>query len=281
MENEYCPICRSIIDDSTSLAICPKCGTVYHADCVQVVYNRCHSCGGRIIAINTEINSITGQYEIIVSQSQGIAIGDAIVVNQTFEQGKSRSSLREWWHGILRNHGKFSCYAIFLVLPSDKQAIQYLTEYGKEIDLISGDDCLIIALGGTDFRRSGFDEKLWDVAVKQHVDDGYSIKIAKLFDIKLSDFPALILFKSIHTPEHVVVSLKDMDTSQIATHMRKIFTVVSEAIKKNQDPLKSLSQFKTSEKLQNTSKGAISELRSITGKTFEKAIEVWLTTMVK
>jgi hypothetical protein len=280
-DNIFCPICRSTVYDSMSLAICTKCGTVYHAECVQVVYNRCTNCGSSLIAINAEKSSFTGNYEIIVSQSQEIAVGDAIVVNQTPEKGRSKSSLREWWHNILRSHGKFSCYAIFLVLPSDKQALTYLTEFGKEIDLISADDCLVVALGGTDFRRSGFDEKLWNIAIKQQIDDGHSINISKLFDFKLSDFPALMLFKSIHNPDHVMVSLREMDSSQIATYMRKIFTVISEAVKNNQDPLKALTQHRNSEKIQATSKGAISELRSFTGKTFERAIEVWLTTMIK
>jgi len=245
-------------------------------------YKKCTHCGySGIISINTEKNSLTGKYEIIIAQSQGIAIGDAIVVDQKFEKSTSRFSLREWWHNILRNHGKFSCYAIFTVLPSDKEALSYLTDFGKEIDLISGDDCLIIALGGTNFRRAGFDEKLWNVAVKQHSDEGYSVKIAKLFDIKLSEFPALMLFKDIRSPEHVIINLKDMTSSQIANYMRVIFSTISEAVRKGQDPLKAVSQYKTKEKIQATSKGAISELRSYAGITFEKAIEAWLATILK
>jgi len=46
-------------------------------------------------------------------------------------------TLREWWHHVIRDYGKYSSYAMFLLLPSDKEAIQYLTEYDKELSLIS------------------------------------------------------------------------------------------------------------------------------------------------
>ncbi|MEK6575574.1 MAG: hypothetical protein AABZ58_14795, partial [Chloroflexota bacterium] len=52
--------------------------------------------------------------------------------------------LRRWWHEIQRLGGRYSCYAIFLVLPSDREAIRYLHEFGKELDLISGEDCLVV-----------------------------------------------------------------------------------------------------------------------------------------
>jgi hypothetical protein len=53
--------------------------------------------------------------------------------------------VREWWHELLRLYGKYKSYAIFLVLPSDKEAIEYLTSitYLQELNAISGDDCLV------------------------------------------------------------------------------------------------------------------------------------------
>lgn len=87
---------------------------------------------------------------------------------------KEKSQLREWWHGILRSYGRYYCYAIFLVLPSDKEALRYLTDFGREIDLISGVNCLVIALGKTEFKRSGFNEETWSELVKEHSSEGYS-----------------------------------------------------------------------------------------------------------
>src|ERR1051325_2501992 len=51
-------------------------------------------------------------------------------------------STRALWHYILKSHGKYSCYAVFLLLPSDVEAIRYFKEFGKELDMISGKECL-------------------------------------------------------------------------------------------------------------------------------------------
>ena len=95
-----------------------------------------------------------------------VIVGDANVINtvsvssEKFPQKNDHRSVREWWHDVLRNYGYYSCYAIFLALPSDKEIIRYLTDYGRELDLISGENCLVIALSKTDFRRSGFDKEI-------------------------------------------------------------------------------------------------------------------------
>ena len=67
-----------------------------------------------------------------------------------------RRSLRKWWHMILHQEGRYQCYSIFLVLPSDKEALRYLMDFGTEIDLISDKDCLIITLGQAEFNLSDF-----------------------------------------------------------------------------------------------------------------------------
>jgi len=137
---------------------------------------------------------------------------------------KDKLALREWWHSILRDYGRYSCYAIFLALPSDKEIIRYLIDFGNEIDIISGEDCLVIALGKSEFRRSGFDEKIqqpsiperfsnfleemWSAAIKEQVSKGYSVKVAQLFNIEITKFPCLLIFQDIRSSDHALITLK-------------------------------------------------------------------------
>ena len=123
---------------------------------------------------------------------------------------QDRHALRDWWQNILRDYDhRYSCSAIFIILPSDKEAIRYLSDFGTEIDIISGDDCLVIVLGKAEFKRSGFDEKMqrptmserltsfleeaWKVAINDHVSKGYSVKIAQLFKVEINQFPCLLV----------------------------------------------------------------------------------------
>ncbi len=61
---------------------------------------------------------------IIAPGDSGLIVGSvghsAMVISNA-----DRHSVREWWHEILRNHGHYSCYAIFLTLPSDTEALRY------------------------------------------------------------------------------------------------------------------------------------------------------------
>lgn len=141
----------------------------------------------------------------------GDVIGSAVGVKARKIQSTDRQSVRDWWHEILRDHGRYSCYGIFLVLPSDKKAIRYLTKYGRELHLISNENCLIIALSENEFRYSGFDARIWHELVDEHVNEGHSLKVAKLFDIDFDKFPCLVLFQNMRSPEHMLVALKGME----------------------------------------------------------------------
>jgi hypothetical protein len=68
--------------------------------------------------------------------------------------------LQNWWHTVLREHDKYFCFAILLVLPADEDAIRYATDFGKELDSISGKDCLVLVLTDTHVQHSGLDERL-------------------------------------------------------------------------------------------------------------------------
>ncbi len=210
---------------------------------------------------------------------------------------KDRHALRKWWHGILRDHGRYSCYAIFLVLPSDKEAIRYLTDFGSELDVISGENCLVIAFGKTEFRRSGFDtdvekgsllgrfssflDDAWNAAVREQISQGYSVKISEIFDVPLTQFPCLLIFEDIRSPKHVVVTLKGLTADEIASQMRAIFAIVQKAIVNKNDVLDALARYQSSEVFRKKGKVIVSHVNGIAAKTFETAMEAWINTLFK
>jgi len=211
---------------------------------------------------------------------------------------KDRLALREWWHRILRDYGhRYSCCAIFLVLPSDKETIRYLTDFGTELDVISGENCLVIALGKAEFRRSGFDEDIykpsvserisnflddmWSVAVKEHVSRGYSVKVAQLFNVELTKFPCLLIFQDIRSSNHVLITLKGMTTEEIAERMRTIFSLIQKAVGDKDNPLDALARHQNSEAFRKAGNTILSKVTGFTEKTFETAMEVWLKSVIK
>jgi hypothetical protein len=214
-----------------------------------------------------------------VKSSMSVVIGKGS--GASLIKGEDKHSLREWWHEILRTHGRYSCYGIFLTLPSDVEAFRYLTEYGKELNLIASKNCLIIVLGKTDFQRTGFDEGSWRKLVEEHTSDGYSITVARLFGIKIIDFPCLILFQDIRSPEHVVIKLSNMTAEEIALRMRLIFTTVEDAIRNKKKLLHQLEKQQSIEFIQKTGYSITSKIGGLAEKTFEKAMEAWINATIK
>jgi len=183
-----------------------------------------------------------------------------------------RRILQQWWRDVVRNHGRYSCYAMLLVLPSDKEAIRYLTDFGKELDLISDRSCLLLALGNSQFRRSGFEEDAWKDLAKQH-SSGFSVQVANIFGVQFTDFPCLIVFGDIRQSEHVVITLAGKTAEQVVDQMRLVFSIIREATSIKHDPLKALERHQGIEAVKNTSRGIFSSVRSVFGKSFETAME--------
>jgi hypothetical protein len=209
-----------------------------------------------------------------------------------------RHSLREWWHNILREYKqRYSCFAIFLVLPSDKETIRYLTDFGNELDIISGEDCLVIAIGKSEFRRSGFDERvqkpttseqissfldeMWNATIREQVSKGYSVKIAQLFSIEVDKFPCLLMFKDIRSSSHLIITLKGMTADEIANRMRSIFSIIHKASTNKIDPLEALAQNQNSETFRKAGENILNKVSGFTEKTFETAIEAWISASIK
>jgi hypothetical protein len=198
-----------------------------------------------------------------------------------FPDPKNKAELRRWWHEILRNHGRYACFAVFLVLPSDKEAIRYSTEFSRELHLITGDNCLVLGIGETELTYFGFDEQLWRIAIEEQVFEGHSIKVAQLFNISIADFPCLILFRDIRSSEHLIVSFKSMNAESIAELMKELFSIVNTALAEKEDPLKMIEQRRNNEQFRKKGSSIITGLRNIAGKTFETALEATISAIIK
>ncbi|MEM4203887.1 MAG: hypothetical protein QXS54_07445 [Candidatus Methanomethylicaceae archaeon] len=187
-----------------------------------------------------------------------------------------RHSLREWWHQVLKDHGQYQCYAFFLCLPSDRDAIEYVIKYGKELDALSGKNCLLIFLSKVGFRRTGYDKAIWNVAINEHIREGYSVTIANLFKINYIDLPCLVLFRTIHSPQRVVFSFKGLDVDSLARKMREIFAIIQQAIASGQDPVSALERYQGRQRLKQAGLAVLTRLCGFAGKTFEAAVEEWI-----
>lgn len=205
----------------------------------------------------------------------------ATIISWSESDKPDRQSLRKWWHVILRQEGRYKCYSIFLVLPSDKEAIRYLTDFGQEIDLISGKDCLIITLGQTTFNLSEFKAENWDEIVKGHANDGYSLKVARIFNIELDKFPCMLIFKDIRTPEYVSVPLRNMTAEEIALKMRIVFSAIHSAIESKKDPLVAVSSKETATGIRQKGQTVAEKMGNLAEKTFEIAMEAWINAAMK
>jgi hypothetical protein len=185
-------------------------------------------------------------------------------------------ALAVWWEGIAEEYGRYPCIATLLALPADREAIRYATEFGDELDAISQEHCLVIALSKTGMRRSGFDRKLWTSAVSEHVYDGHSARLAGLFGVDFAEFPCLLVFRDIHSEEYRAVSLKGMTAEQIVDEMRSIFSVIRNAVREGGDPLSAVGAYGRRQAAREKGRALIGEVRRIAAGTLLAAIQAWL-----
>lgn len=188
-----------------------------------------------------------------------------------------RSELRNWWHEILREKGKYYCYIILLALSSDKEAIRYFKDYGKEIDFITGDKCLVIALTSSAITEI----KSWEHTMNEYIDGGYSVKVAQLFDVTLDKFPALLVFQDIRSSEHMLYSLSDKSAEEISKIMRAILSIIHKAIANDVLPLEALKNQNLKDDVNKTGQAIFGSIKSITSKTLETVFQTVIETMIK
>jgi hypothetical protein len=211
---------------------------------------------------------------------RGVTLGTRAVVHTYPPTPRDSRSLRDWWHTVLGEYGKYSCFAILLLLPADEEAIRYAVDFREELDLISGEGCLVLVLTDTRVKRSGFDEGLWRLAVSEQAKKGHSRTVAELFDIGYDEFPCLVVFRDIRSPEHVLVKLKGMTAEEIADQMRTLFTAVHKAASSEEDPLEAIGRYQKQERIRGKTQAVFSQMHSLPGKTLETAMEAWLKALI-
>src|SRR5690242_10287125 len=121
-------------------------------------------------------------------------------VTDSVEQNESvlRDRMGKWWDSVRESHGQYSCYGIFLILPSDKNIIDYLIDYADELHLISGRGCLILLVGVDFLGTYNTDAKdILRLSVAQYSVRGHSVELGRIFGVGFSEFPCLILFEDI------------------------------------------------------------------------------------
>ena len=197
-------------------------------------------------------------------------------------------SLREWWHTVLRTNGKYPCYAIFLMLPSDKHATKYFQENIRELHYSSSEDCLILFLGSDFFYTVGLYQDwplsthdYWVEASTAYISQGESLQVANLFDIKLTEFPCIIFFTDIRSSNFAVISLQDLDEEKINWEVRHVFSIIHEAVKSHEDIIASIRLHSTFYKAQDHSEKLVQVTTSFIGKTIETVMEAWIKATIK
>ncbi|WKZ52763.1 MAG: hypothetical protein QY329_08475 [Anaerolineales bacterium] len=224
------------------------------------------------------------------------------VALEPFSDYNSKKEIREWWRRMVQGKDSlvgrrdFYCYGIFLAFPSDSEAIRYLIDFGNDAEIASGEDSLIISLSTIEFRQPGFNSRLQRAfeegqvesmkflrsqMVNDYVFSGYGIQIAKLFEIDIVDFPCLLIFSDIRSPEHFVVSLKGLTAEGIAEHIRTTFSVIHKAKKDKKDFFAALEHHKNATNFQKSGKSILTKVSGVAGKTFETAISVLLNSLSK
>ncbi len=186
---------------------------------------------------------------------------------------------RNWWHSILRNFGKYPCYGIFLLLPSDVHLLSYLSEYGNELNILSS-NCLIIAPSPHGVKNPAFQIDVWQNSVKVYVRDGYGRVFSGLFNIPFSSYPCFAIFNDFQSADYALVSLKEMNVQEISKKLRTVFSIIDKAALLKESPVKMIENSATAEKINNIGIHMITDIKSLAKTTLETLIETLIKASV-
>ncbi|MBI3241296.1 MAG: hypothetical protein HYZ49_03275 [Chloroflexi bacterium] len=211
------------------------------------------------------------------TSDHGVSIaGSAAALKLTDPQ-----SLRAWWHTILRNYGRYPCYAIFLILASDTDALLYLKKYNKELQSLSGSNCLVLALSEKEFRVTRFAGDQWYKLLYKQSSEGYSVQVARLFNIDFTQFPCLLIFDDIRSPDCVIVKMAKKDVNEINQTMRAKFSIIQKAVSQGKDPLDLLEHEGNVETIRGQGKIVMGKVGSFTEKTLESIVDALVNAVIK
>jgi hypothetical protein len=167
-------------------------------------------------------------------------------------------SLHEFWFTLLRVQKKYSCFSIFWVLPSDKEAIRYLTDFSEDLKIISRPSTLVMTLGSDQRLHADVDSKSLSVEIKSNIE-----RIAPSFSKDFTKVPCLILFSKINSSDGTHVYLKGMTAEEISETMKVIFLIIQNAIKEKRSPIEALQRHQKDERLRHAGKAIIGTMRDL------------------
>ncbi len=148
--------------------------------------------------------------------------------------------LRAWWHEVIRKHGHYPCFALFVAFGADEQVDLYLMENAAELSRASGKHCLMIVHSNLGFVDLGPDMVLWHLVLTQQVRAAHAAVLAEVFDVSPDDFPCLLFFRQVPSPDRVVLPLKGLNQDGIAAAVHSALMTVTKASSRKKDPLVAL-----------------------------------------
>lgn len=167
------------------------------------------------------------------------------------ETKTSLTSFQELWFTLLREQKHYSCYSIFLVLPSDKEAIRYLTEYKDDLQVISS-GTLVMTIGRDKHLHVDINGKNLSVEIVR--DYG---KLAHLFEIDFTAFPCMVVFEGTNPPNGIPIYLNGMTAEEVVEKMKIIFSIIQKSARHKKSPVEALQQHKNEEQLKYAGKAII------------------------
>lgn len=185
-----------------------------------------------------------------------------------------RRAIQNWWREILATYDRYPCVATILALPSDKEAYRYLVEFGKELDLISGEDCLVILFGSSNLMSAQIDEDTLGKIVKEHINKGYSLRLAEQFNTEIDKFPCLIFFRDIRlSSEHILVTLKGLTPSEMNETVRELFSVIRKTASNGEDILLALESHRSRKRFQRMGQTIIGQVSTLSKRAYEIVVK--------
>jgi hypothetical protein len=194
--------------------------------------------------------------------------------------------LYDWWNNVQRTRGKFPCYALPLILPTDDEFHTYLVQDGLDLHQLSGKDCYVMILTDESLIEQDVVSATktdWEAVVENYVRIGIAAKLADRFELTFEDYPVLVFFEDIQSREVFILPLKGLDRDEIVKLMRKAFTVIHTAVGSHENPIEALERFHKREMRRLAGEKLVGGLRVLGGTTLkallDKAVEE-LTGMV-
>ena len=156
---------------------------------------------------------------------------------------------------------------------TDEAAIEYLIQYGNELDLLAGTDCVIFLQVESFVTPNPFSPLRFMPDLIEEVREGYSLETARYFEIDPDVLPCLVLFRELLSTEYILVTFQDMVAQAIAVQMRTLLSTIRRAINHKKNLLDVLEDQRITSKFQSAGRTIVGRIESIPNKTFQSAVE--------